>query len=1454
MFTPLKNNGVIMKRLMSGIFALTVLFGLSVTSLADINRDAKGRKDKESEDVQRIPTGIFDQQKNTKSRIDFITTNYGIFGFDVVNGQGGAFWPRGRGNQYLFAGGAWFGARKLPPGSDTLRKRVMITYNPNSGRSWMVPGRIASGSLLDQSEEARNKFRTYFSTDFSDETGVEKINPELPNWPIWDNDPTKTLRADNYYGNYVDDIANRVKKQSKDAPAFVSGEDVFCTYKDTDLSRYEGGSTRRRAEGFPLGLQIEQIVYSWGFGDYGDILFMKYLFTHPCTFPDTLYDCWMAAVQDVDIAPRTNFAAGAANDRARYYSERPDLNLAVQWTNGDRGEAGQGFGYLGFNFLESPAVDADKFLRKDKLKFPVNEQLGMQTMRNWPITEDPIENEDRYNFISSGRRDGDLGPGDRRLLMATGPFHMRPCDSARIVIGIVLASTSRGGDADGTVEDMAELIRKVQFAQFVYDNNFIAPVAPREANFRYRRVIDSSTYIPSTYLPIGDEGWTPLNNAIAIQWDSTSELSIDTLEQGLDFMGYRLYRARRTDLDTFDTDLRLNARRGPLGWKQIAQFAVPSPFVKFGDAIQSVEGVKIDQFRVFDIIKANSRRVLVARTLNFQEPWGSYYAQLQRQRDRRRLNTQGQVIYNLDSEGFLRTSGTTNGVPNFDKLDSIQFTYMRSKIESLPVVSRTPAGALDTAQASRATDSLVRLILRRQVVLEQFRFPDTDINPSTGEITVFRPFEELNEVRKGLIAGHIRRITNNRTFVDIGDDNRNGTVEYFTDHERSEKLINNVEYHYALRAYDEGDYSNSLESKINDRARANVVTTSPRGARPGESVEFTLTTDVENRLKLGGVYNIRLLVKDEQRFNQLFAGRTLELTFNRSWAGWPYKNNQQDLIGLYGAVFTLKDSATGDQIAQWSSFLPPVLCPNEDNERIPFAHFTEQTRSFVDTINIDTLYAPNGDILRIDTVTFGFDDSREKKVRAGSYATNAACFSNQFALGTIGLAFDYAIEQWGGVYRTDTAFIVNGPANINVAKGNAVAGLYNQASELNLAPGFIDLPFADFVPAVPWAVSYNNGPGMYEITFKQGGRETLTTKFGLNTTDDVGKDSTMTFPDVEYLEYDIKNVYSFNRADPKPDGTVDSAIVNYDFLLKPHRLDFSKVPAAEQRNFPNVELVPAGSFGSASYGWRNSRNGEWSPARLRFYAAEANSGRPLGQQLRYYKSRTVSTTGRDTLDFVNVITIGGAQFVLDASLRGRRTSSNTVASNAPTTANPPAAFPAEDFKPGDKVMVSTFGGAFGFPFDGATAKIRVEQYDKFDRKTSEQSYTSEDLEQVQVVPNPFYVTNEGMSSPFQAKIFFTRLPRICTINIYTVSGELVRTIEHNELEAAKNAVSTERSEAALRAQLGADVWDLLTRSQLSKRRAASQMFIAKIETPSGASVIRKFAVVVGPARFPGEGE
>ena len=53
-----------------------------------------------------------------------------------------------------------------------------------------------------------------------------------------------------------------------------------------------------------------------------------------------------------------------------------------------------------------------------------------------------------------------------------------------------------------------------------------------------------------------------------------------------------------------------------------------------------------------------------------------------------------------------------------------------------------------------------------------------------------------------------------------------------------------------------------------------------------------------------------------------------------------------------------------------------------------------------------------------------------------------------------------------------------------------------------------------------------------------------------------------------------------------------------------------------------------------------------------------------------------------------------------------------------------------------------------------------------------------DLGKIRVVPNPYFVTNRAVTSEGTDKIFFTHLPPRCTIRIYTLAGELVRTIEH----------------------------------------------------------------------------
>lgn len=237
-----QNTGDVMnQRWMLCIAVATMLAMVTVTAQAGTAGTTPKSKDKGGESVQRTPRGVFDQQRNVVSNIDFQITNYGIFGFDVRNGVGGTFWPRGRRNQYIFAGGAWFGARKRPPGSDSLRKRVMITYNPNSGLSWMVPGTIEDGDEVNTTTDAGvNKYRTYFSTDFNSTDGLDFQNPTFPRWPIWDTSPADTIRYNNYYGLYVNDPAQRFKTNYSKGPAFISEEDVFCTFKDTDLSYYEG--------------------------------------------------------------------------------------------------------------------------------------------------------------------------------------------------------------------------------------------------------------------------------------------------------------------------------------------------------------------------------------------------------------------------------------------------------------------------------------------------------------------------------------------------------------------------------------------------------------------------------------------------------------------------------------------------------------------------------------------------------------------------------------------------------------------------------------------------------------------------------------------------------------------------------------------------------------------------------------------------------------------------------------------------------------------------------------------------------------------------------------------------------------------------------------------------------------------------------------------------------------
>ncbi|MGE3802977.1 MAG: hypothetical protein AB7H80_18315, partial [Candidatus Kapaibacterium sp.] len=460
--------------------ALLLAFGLIIGSVDSVSaktkdekkEEQKGDQEKQEEKgeptIQRTPLGTFESLQNKVSNIQFFSTNYGIIFLNVAAGNAGGIYPRGSGKAYLFGGGIWFGAQKLwpkdpadPNSPKELQSKSVISYNPNSGRSWMAPGEVTQPyqtSRLDGSPEAINKYRIYFSTEYDPFTGAPFDQADIQNgganWPIWDTDPDEEFLVDRYVGRYVSDIQQRNRKTFPKGPAVVSGEDIVSIFKDTDLTLYEIGKGRATRDGYPLGIEVDQRIYTWGFGQFQNFIFIRYSIVNKSA--DVLYNCYMAPALDTDIG-------AAGNDRMRTVipsAQEDSLDLGVQWSETSSGD--QGYGYMAADFLESPAVypighPEEGFIRKDKKFYTNDEQLGLHALRNWVIDIDPRTPEERYQFMAEETRDGDNGGGDKRFLQSTGPFNMNPGDTARIVIGIMIAP-AKSNAPNGEWEDMDSLI------------------------------------------------------------------------------------------------------------------------------------------------------------------------------------------------------------------------------------------------------------------------------------------------------------------------------------------------------------------------------------------------------------------------------------------------------------------------------------------------------------------------------------------------------------------------------------------------------------------------------------------------------------------------------------------------------------------------------------------------------------------------------------------------------------------------------------------------------------------------------------------------------------------------------------------------------------------------------------------------------------------------------------
>ncbi|MFA6618557.1 MAG: hypothetical protein WCT23_05765 [Candidatus Neomarinimicrobiota bacterium] len=97
-----------------------------------------------------------------------------------------------------------------------------------------------------------------------------------------------------------------------------------------------------------------------------------------------------------------------------------------------------------------------------------------------------------------------------------------------------------------------------------------------------------------------------------------------------------------------------------------------------------------------------------------------------------------------------------------------------------------------------------------------------------------------------------------------------------------------------------------------------------------------------------------------------------------------------------------------------------------------------------------------------------------------------------------------------------------------------------------------------------------------------------------------------------------------------------------------------------------------------------------------------------------------------------------------------------------------------------------------------------------------------DMNDIKVVPNPYLVSATWEQSEYFGKILFTNLPHKCKIKIYTLTGDYVAEIEHDDMFD------------------DSEPWDLIS---VNRQEIAPGLYVFAVETPDGQKHVGKFAVI-----------
>jgi YVTN family beta-propeller protein len=308
-------------------------------------------------------------------------------------------WPQGSGKFPIFEGGLWLSGQV----SGEIRTAA-INYV-----SEFQAGPIIDGVPADPSN---NKYRMYKIS-----VGDNSTNPDFAEWPA--------------------DLGAPV--HSDGSPRVLGTQTLFAVYNDANPALHMQGNAFQTQ---PMGAEVQQTVYGYSSPDaLSSTVFISFKIVNRGTLPWT--GAHAAFWIDPDIGYHMNDFVGSDVDRNLGFVYNSTLDDSL--------------------YSPDPPPCAGTALLKGPNNAKPLTSFAYYYAGGDPALSDPANASQMYNFIQGLRRDGtpyldggsptvyplsgdpvtgtgsiDIGAGDRRMLVSSGPFDLGPGQSTELVVAVVL--------------------------------------------------------------------------------------------------------------------------------------------------------------------------------------------------------------------------------------------------------------------------------------------------------------------------------------------------------------------------------------------------------------------------------------------------------------------------------------------------------------------------------------------------------------------------------------------------------------------------------------------------------------------------------------------------------------------------------------------------------------------------------------------------------------------------------------------------------------------------------------------------------------------------------------------------------------------------------------------------------------------------------------------------------